>query len=112
MVDRFFKIVVLDPKSKKVKMHDCPSYQIPNKETNGKHCKKKRSYISAVGCLSYIQAMIRPYITMEVKQCTIFFNDPSQEHEKSVNSICRYLLKKKLQGINSRPDKERVIIIG
>ena len=53
--------------------------------------------------------MIKPDITMVVKQCTIFYNDPSQDHEESVKRICKYLLKTKAQGINLRPDKTKVL---
>ena len=92
---------------KKVKPHNFPADQILKKYPNGKMRKKKWNYRFAVECLSYIQDMIWPYITMTVQQRAIFFNDPSQEHEVSVKIICGYLLKTKVQGINLRSDKTK-----
>ena len=74
MIDRILNIVGLDPKDEKVKPHDCPAYRTLDKYSNGKPRKQKWNYRSAVECLSYIQAMIRPDITMSVQQCAIFYN--------------------------------------
>ena len=90
MIDRVLNIIGIDTEKKEVKLQNCPEYRILNKDPNGKPCKQKCNYRSDVGCLSYIQAMISPDITMTVQQCAIFFNDPSQEHKDSVKHICRY----------------------
>ena len=70
-MDRVLKIIGLDPKNEKVKIHYCPAHRIFNKDPNGKP-HKKRKYRSAVGFLSYTQDMTKPDIIMVVQQCTIF----------------------------------------
>ena len=108
MIDRVLNIVGLDLENKDVKLHDCPADKILDIDPNGKPRKQKWNYISAVGCLYYIQAMVCPDINMAVQQYSRFCNDPSQYHKEAVNRICRYLLKKKIQGITLRPDKKSV----
>ena len=106
MIERVLKIVGPNTENEKLKLHDCPAYRITDKGPNVK-LRKKRNYRSAVGCLSYLQAMIHTDITMLVQQCTRFCNDPSQEHKEAVKHICRYLLKTKAQGITLRLDKTK-----
>jgi hypothetical protein len=65
------------------------------------------NYWSAVGCLSYLQSMSRPDITMAVQQCARFCNNPQREHKEAVKCICRYLLKTKDNGMILKPDKSR-----
>ena len=84
MIERVLKIVGLDTKNKRAKLHDCPENKILNKDRNGKPREQKWNYISAVGCLSNIQAMIRLDITMTAQQGAIFWNDPLQEHKEDV----------------------------
>jgi hypothetical protein len=74
-------------------------------DPNGKHREQSWNYRSAVGCLSYIQAMIQPDTTMPVQQCTRFCNEPKRDHEEAVKRICRYLLKTKDQGLILKLDK-------
>ena len=64
-------------------------------------------YRSAVGCLSYIYAMIHPDITIPVHQCAIFCHDPRQEHEEAVKRICWYLLRVHGKGFFLKPDQTR-----
>ena len=109
MMERVFDIVGLDPTSEKVKLHDTPASLecILDNDPNGKPRLQSWNYRSAVGCLSYIQAIIRPDITMATQQCARFCNKPSQEHEEAVKRICRYLLKTKEKGLVLRPDKSK-----
>ena len=65
------------------------------------------NYRSVVGSLSYLQAMVRPDLTMAVQQCARFCNNPQQQHATAVKRICRYLLKTKDRGLIMRPDKTR-----
>ena len=103
MIEKVFKIVGINTKNKEVRLHDCLADKILDKD------QQKWNYRYTVGCLSYIQAMIGPDITVEVQQCALFFNDPSQEHKESIKSICRYLLNTKAQGITLRPDKKKLL---
>ena len=107
MIERVLKIVGLDTKNKRAKLHDCPENKTLNKDRNGKPREQKWNYISAVVCLYYIQAMIRPYITMAAQQGARFCNDPHKYHKESLKRILKYLLKKKEQGITLRLDKTK-----
>lgn len=62
---------------------------------------------AAVGCISYIQAIIRPDITMATQQCARFCNNSSQEHKEVVKRICRYLLKTRDKGLVLRLDNSK-----
>ena len=83
MIDRVLKIVCINNKNKEVKLHNSPEDKILDKYPNGKPRKQKYNYRSAVGCLSYIQDMILPDITMAVQQCAIFCNELSQEQKEA-----------------------------
>jgi hypothetical protein len=109
MIDRVLRIVGLDPDSTRTKLHDTPaaSDRLLDNDPNGKPGEQSWNYRSAVGCLSYLQAMIRPNTTMPVQQCTRFCNEPKRDHEEAVKRICRYLLKTKDQGLILKPDKSR-----
>ena len=109
MMERVFNIVRIDPASTNVKLHDTPASSdcILDNDPDGNPKLQKWSYRSAVGCLSYIRAIIRPDITMATQQCARFCNDPKQEHEEAVKRICRYLLKTKEKGLVLRPDKSK-----
>jgi hypothetical protein len=91
------------------KLHDTPAsdHKLLDNDPDAAAQQQKWNYRSAVGCLSYTQAMIRPDITMAVQQCARFCNDPKQEHEEAVKRICRYLMKTKDKGLTLRPDKTR-----
>jgi hypothetical protein len=99
MIDRVLRIVGLDPNSTRTKLHDTPaaSDQLLDNDPNGKPREQSWNYRSAVGCLSYLQAMIRPDTTMPVQQCARFCNEPKRDHEEAVKRICRYLFE------NQRP---------
>ena len=90
-------------------MHDSPasSEKLLDNDSNGKPRLQPWHYCSAVGCLSYISAMIRPDITMLVQQCARFCNNTRQEHEESVKCICRYLLRVHGKGLILKPDRTR-----
>ena len=109
LMERVFNIVGIDPASKNVKLHDTPASSdcILDNNPNGKPRLQKWNYRSVVGCLSYIQAIVHPDITIATQQCARFWNDPKQEHEEAVKRICRYLLKTKEKGLVLRPDKSK-----
>ena len=109
MIERVLEIVGFDTETERIKRHDTPASntKILDKDPDGKPRKQQWNYRSAVGCLSYLQAMIRPDITFAVQQCARFCNEPMQEHEEAVKRICRYLLKTKDKGMVFHPDKSR-----
>ena len=84
MMERVFDIVGLDPTSDKVKLHDIPASSgcILDNDPNDKPRLQSWNYRSAVGCLSYIQAIIRPDITMDNQQCARLCNNPNQNMKK------------------------------
>jgi hypothetical protein len=106
MIERALSSVGLTPISTNVKTHDTPAsdHQLLDNDPNGEPRTQQWNYRSAVGCLSYIQAMIRPDITMAVQQCARFCNNPKKAHEEAVKRICRYLLKTQNQGLVMKPD--------
>ena len=107
MIECVLEIVGLNKEG--TKMHDTPASEskILDRDPDGEERQQSWNYRSAVGCLSYIQAMIRPDITMAVQQCARFCNDPKQEHEEAVKRICRYLLRTKDKGLVFKPDLSR-----
>ena len=109
MIERVLGIVGLDPDNNQTKLHDTPAseHKILDNDPNAAPRNQSWNYRSAVGCLSYLQAMIRPDITMAVQQCARFCNSPSKEHEEAIKRICRYLLRTKNDGIILRPDASR-----
>ena len=84
MIKRVLSIVGLDPQSEHVQMHDTPASDSKplGKDPNGQPRRQKRNYSSEVGCLSNIQAMIWPDITMAVQQCATSYGYPT--HEEAV----------------------------
>jgi hypothetical protein len=109
MIKRILSIVGLDPSSDRTKMHDTPALEskLLDNDRSGAPRVQKWSYRSAVGSLSYLQANVRPDITMAVQQCARFCNDPHQQHEEAVKRICRYLLRTKDKGLIMKPDPSR-----
>ena len=99
MIKRVLNIVGLDPNDTKVKMHDIPATVILDNNPDGKPCEQDWNYRSAVGCLEYIQSVIRLNITTSTQTCTRFCNAPNKEHKEVVKPIYRYLLKNKYQGL-------------
>ena len=104
MIERLLSIVGLDSSDVHIKLHDTHSISILHDHTDAKPREQKWHYRSAVGCLSYIQSIIRPDITFSVQQCARFCNDPKKDHEEAVKRICRYLLKTKTKGLVLKPD--------
>ena len=78
MIQRVLKYVGIDPSSDNVKMHDTPaaSDKILNRDTDGPLRNQTWNYRGVLGCLSYLQSMVRPDITFAVQQCARFANDP------------------------------------
>jgi hypothetical protein len=90
MIERVLKIVGLDENNGKTKLYDTPAseHKILDNDPDGKGQLQEWNYRSAVGCLSYLQSMIRPDITMAIQQCARFCNAPQREHEEAVKRIC------------------------
>jgi len=109
MIQRILSMVGLHPDDDKTKVRDTPALhsKLLDKDPDGAPRKQSWHYRSVIGCLSYLQAMIRPDLTFAVQQCARFCNDPRQEHEEAVKHICRYLLKTKERGLVLKPDKSR-----
>jgi hypothetical protein len=107
MIERVLRIVGLDPNYTRTKLQDTPAsdLKILNIDPDALPRDQPWIYRSAVGCLSYINAMVRPDTTMATQQCARFCNDPKREHEEAVKRICRYLLKTKGMGLILKPDK-------
>ena len=105
------EIVGLDLETDCIKKHDTPALntKVLDKDPEGKPRQQKWNYRSAIGCLSYLQAMIRLDITFAVQQCARFCNEPKQEHEEAVKRICQYLLKTKDKALIFGPHKQRGI---
>ena len=82
-----------------IKLHDTPANIILQDDPNAQPRRQKWHYRYAVGCLSYIQSIVRPDITFVVQQCARFSNKPNRDHEEAVNRICRYLLKPETKGL-------------
>jgi len=108
MIERVLQIVGLDSKDTTVRTHDTPaSTTVLDRNPAAKPRKQKWHYRSVIGCLGYLQGMIRPDITMATQQCARFCNDPNRDHEEAAKRICRYLLATKDQGLVLEPDKTR-----
>lgn len=107
MIQRILEILGLNEESSK--RHDTPAsdYKLLSKDENGEPRQQSWNYRQAVGSLSYLQAMVRPDITMSVQQCARFCNDPKRSHEEAVKRIGRYLLKTRNRGLIFRPDSTR-----
>ena len=107
MIQRALKVVGLYVNYQHVKIHDSPasSEKLLDNDPNGKPRLQPWHYRSAMGCLSYIYAMIHPDITMPVQQCARFCNNPRQEHEESIKRIFRYLLCVHEKGLILKPDR-------
>ena len=103
MLRRLFTVIGLD-KYCNVKLHDTLCSTISDNSLIALPRQQQNHYRNAIGSLSYIQAIIRPDITMTVQQCARFCNIPNKEHEEAVKRITRYLLKTKDQGLNFYPD--------
>jgi hypothetical protein len=109
IIERVLKIVGLDPTSTQTKLHDTPASDLKILDNDPDALPREQlwNYRSAVGCMSYINAMVRPDTTMSTYQCARFCNDPKREHKEAVKRICRYLLKTKDMGLILRPDKSK-----
>jgi hypothetical protein len=109
MVKRILEMVGLDITSRNVKTHDTPAdarQPLDHDPTALPH-NYPWNYRAVVGSLSYLQAMIRPDLTLAVQQCARFCNNPRQPHSMAVKRICRYLLKTHSHGLRFKPDPSR-----
>ena len=72
MVSRILSMVGLDHVATQVKVHDTPACgsKLLDDDLYGLPRLSNWNYRSVVGALSYLQAMVRPYITMPVQQCS------------------------------------------
>ena len=105
MIERLMTIAGLDSKDTHIKLHDTPATTILLDNPKAKLRLQKWHYHSAVGCMSYIQSIIRPDITSAVQQCARFCTPSNREHEEAVKRICCYLLKTKEKYLTLRPNK-------
>ena len=89
-----------------VKIHDTPaeSSKILHADDNGIDRKQGWNFRAVVGCLNYVQAMIRPILLYLVHQCTRFCNSPKLSHEQALKRICRYLQGTRNKGLIFKPD--------
>ena len=69
MIRRVLEYVGLDSKSETVKMHDTPaaSDRILNRDSEGETRTQTWNYRGVLGCLSYLQSMVRLDITFAVQ---------------------------------------------
>ena len=67
------------------------SSQLLDDNPDGQPRQQTWHYRSVVGCLSYLQAMIRPDLTMAVQQVARFCHNPKRSHASAVKTIVRYL---------------------
>ena len=108
MIDRAIDIVGLNHPDSRVKIHDTPAVDVLHSDPSSPQKLQKWNYRLAVGCLSYIQEMVRLDITFAVQQCARFCNNPSTNHKEAVKRICRYLLHTWDKGLILRPTKIKV----
>lgn len=87
MIDGALSIVDLDKSNAHVKIHDTTAVFILTSLPISKPYIQKWNYGSAIGCVLYIHAMIRPDITMVVQQCAHFSDNPKQDHNEAVNEF-------------------------
>lgn len=87
-----------------VKTHDIPTTHISNSDSTAQPRIQTWNYRLTVGCVSYLQAMVRPDITFYVQQGARFCNNSTKEHEEAVKHICCYILKTKSRGLVLKPD--------
>ena len=66
MIEHALSIVGLHGTNLHIKRHDTPSVDVLVTSTKAKLCLQKWNYRSAIGCVSYIQAMVRSNITFAV----------------------------------------------
>lgn len=110
MVSCILEMVGLDPKASRTKIHDtpaCHTHLLDKDPEEASGHSYDWNYRSVVGSLSYLQAMIRPDLTMAVQQCARFCNEPKESHAKALKRICRYLLKTKDMGLHFKPDHSK-----
>jgi hypothetical protein len=109
MINLILDMVGLNREPDRIKLHDTPACdrRLLDKELESPAHDYPWNYRSVVGCLSYLQAMIRPDLTMAVQQCARFCSDPRKPHGEAVKRICRYLLRTKDKGLRLKPDPSR-----
>ena len=58
-----------------------------HKDLSGKACKEYWNYCTAVGIFTYLQANIRPEMSIAVHQTARFCNKPMMTHEKAIKRL-------------------------
>ena len=71
MVSRILSMVGLDPVANRLKMHNTPACdsKFLDGDLDGLPRLRNWNDQSVVGAFSYLQAMVRPNITMPIQQC-------------------------------------------
>ena len=92
-IDNCLKLLGMGEDKENVKLHDTPaeSSKILHADINGTDRKQMWNFRAVVGCLNYLQAMMRPDLSYSVHQCAWFCNSPKLSHEQALKHICCYL---------------------
>ena len=92
-IDNCLNLLGMGKDKENVKLHDTPaeSSKILHADSNGMDRKQIWNFCAVVGCLNYLQAMMRPDLSYSVHQCARFSNSPKLSHEQALKRICRYL---------------------
>ena len=104
ILDQIFNLVGFDKRSENVTKYDTPATTMLDANPEGEPRQQSWNYRSVVGCLSYLQCMVRPDITFPVQQCSRFSNNPNKDHEEAIKRVCQYLLKTRDKGLIMKPD--------
>ena len=107
MIECVLESFGLDNVFDRTKIYDTPavSTELLDNDPDRAPCLQSWNYRSAVGTLSYLQAMVRPDINFSAHHCAHFCNNPRQQHKEAVKRICRYLLRTKNKVLILTPDK-------
>ena len=66
MIEMILKLVRLDTDNSRTKLHNTPADKVLDQDPQGKPREQKWHYRSVVGCLEYLQSMVRPDLTVSV----------------------------------------------
>ena len=105
-IDNCLKLLGMGEDKEHVKLHDTPaeSSKILHANNNGTDHKQMWNFRAVVGCLNYLQAMMRPDLSYLVHQCAWFCNSPKLSHEQALEHICCYLRGTQHKGLIFKPD--------
>ena len=108
-IDNCLNLLGMGKDKENVKLHDTPaeSSKILHADSNGTDRKQIWNFRAAVGCLNYLQAMMRPNLSYSIHQCTRFCNSPTLSHEQALKHICRYLHGTRHKGLIFKPDLQQ-----